>query len=103
MRRTMASRTAIVALAPLADGGVGHMGDWGAGWWILMVAGMVLAWGLVIFGIVWVMRESGRRGERESSDQDSLSILDRRLARGEISPEEHEDRRRILSREPRNE
>jgi hypothetical protein len=33
----------------IADSGFdNHMGDWGAGWWILMAFMMVAFWGLVI-------------------------------------------------------
>jgi hypothetical protein len=30
----------------------------GAGWMIVMMLGMVLSWGLVIVGIVWLLRET---------------------------------------------
>lgn len=76
----------------------GHM-DWDGGWWILMAIGMVLFWGLVIFGIVWIVRELGSRREHQGrSDRgDPLAILDRRLAEGTISAEEYRERRAILS------
>jgi putative membrane protein len=89
-------------LLPLADNDFGHMGDWGAGWWILMMVGMVLFWGLVIVGIVWVVRELGGRRDHAEASASPLDLLDRRLAEGGISPEEYEERRRILSREPRS-
>jgi hypothetical protein len=41
----------------IADSGFdSHMGDWGAGWWVLMALMMVAFWGLVIVGIAWLMR-----------------------------------------------
>jgi uncharacterized membrane protein len=50
---------------PLADYDFGHMGDWSAGWWIVMVISMVIVWGLIVVGIVWIVRElSGRDRQR---------------------------------------
>lgn len=86
----------------LAQGDVdGHM-DWDGGWWILMAIGMVLFWGLVILGIVWLVRELGSgRGRGEPSRQDDpLAILDRSLAEGTISAEQYHERRAILSGGP---
>jgi len=73
--------------------------DWDGGWWILMAIGMVLFWGLLIFGIVWVVRELGSRREHHGrpDPSDPLAILDRRLAEGTISAEEYRERRAILS------
>ena len=86
------------ATSVLADTNFGHMGNWGAGWWILMMIGMVVFWGLVILGIVWVVRElSGRHHASGSTGGGPLEILDRRLAAGEISPEDYQERRRILT------
>lgn len=83
-------------LLPLADMGWGnHMGDWGAGWWILMAVGMVLFWGLVIVGIVWLVRSLGW-GQHAHASASALDILDRRLATGEISPDEYGERRALL-------
>lgn len=80
----------------LADTWGMHDNDIGAGWWIVMMLGMILFWGLVIFGIVWLFREFGssRRGGRAD---DPRAILDRRLAAGEITVREYEQRRKLLS------
>lgn len=91
------SATALLFLADVAFDG--HM-DWGGGgWWIVMALGMVIFWGLVIAGIVWLVREaSGSRphgGERHEGDP--LALLDRRLAEGTISPDEYRERRAILT------
>lgn len=86
----------------LGDMGWGnHMGDWGAGWWILMVLLMVLFWGLVVVGIVWLVRSltPGHLGSRTTP----LELLERRLASGEISPEEFRERRATLTGEPAGE
>lgn len=71
------------------------------GWWIVMAIGMVLFWGLVILGIFWLVRElsdrpAGAAGGRAMPD--ALQMLDRRLAEGEITVEEYEERRRVLDR-----
>ena len=79
-----------------ADMGWGHhMDDWGAGWWILMAFMMVAFWGLVIVGVVWLIRAlmAERHGHGGASP---IELLDRRLASGEISPEEYRERRAVL-------
>jgi putative membrane protein len=72
-----------------------HMGDWGAGWWILMALMMVVFWGLVILGAVWLIRAltSERHGR---SGQSPIEVLDHRLASGEITPEEYRQRRAVI-------
>jgi putative membrane protein len=73
-----------------------HM-DWGWGWWILMVFGMILFWGLVIAGVVWLVHELTRRRDHGGAEPSPLDVLDHRLASGEITPEEYEQRRKLLS------
>jgi len=67
---------------------------WGA-WGIGMLLIMLVFWGLVIAGIVvgirWLMR-SAPAGPRDGA----LEILRERYARGEISREEFETKRRDL-------
>lgn len=85
----------MIAVMPLiGDMGWGnHMDNWGAGWWILMAFLMVAFWGLVIVGIVWLVRSlaGGYHGGRSAID-----VLEHRLASGEISPEEYRQRRATL-------
>jgi putative membrane protein len=74
----------------------GHMG-WDGGWWIVMVVGMVLFWALIVIGAILVVRELTRgRDERRGGEDDAIALLDRRLAAGEISPEEYRERRAVL-------
>jgi putative membrane protein len=86
--------SALLAL-PLADFD-GHM-DWDGGWWILMALAMIFFWGLVIAGIVWVVRELGNSHRQSAAAPDPLAVLDRRLAEGAISPDEYRERRAILT------
>jgi putative membrane protein len=90
----------MIALALLlVDMGWGHhMEDWGAGWWIIMALGMVLFWGLVLVGVVWLVRSLPWRAEHHSTS--ALEVLDRRLAAGEISAEDYRERRAILEGKP---
>jgi uncharacterized membrane protein len=65
---------------------------WGLAWfWMLPV--FVLFWGAVIAVVVFAIRAmSGPRGR----DDAALEILRRRLAAGEISPDDYEKARRLL-------
>ena len=80
----------------------GHM-SWSGGWWILMALGMILFWGLVIVGIVWVVRElrsPADHPDHSGRADDPLAILDRRFAEGAVSAEEYRLRKSILAGEP---
>jgi uncharacterized membrane protein len=66
--------------------------DMGAGGWVFMVLGNIVIWGLVIAFIVWLVQDSRTRSHRGhiSSGASAVEILDRRLASGEITVEEHQ-------------
>ena len=86
----------ISAVTLLADSGFGdHMDNWGAGWWILMMVMMVVFWGLVILGVVWLVRSLGT-GHHHHHGTNAIEVLDSRLAHGEISPDEYRERRSVL-------
>lgn len=75
------------------------MWDWhdSTAMWITMV----IFWTVIAFLIFYAIRTFSERGNsRRSGDSDSraLEILDERYARGEISAEEYEERRRTLTR-----
>jgi len=89
----------IAQTLPLADTWGMH-GDVGAGWMIGMMVLMVLFWGGVILGIVWLIRGVGwsgsAPGERFVSRESPVEILERRFAEGAISPEDYRGRREVL-------
>ena len=75
----------------------GNMGNYGWGWGG-MGFGMLLFWGLLIAGIVTLVKcswGSGACGNRERK-KSALDILKERYARGEIEREEFEQKKRDL-------
>jgi putative membrane protein len=80
-----------------ADGFDMH-GDFGSGWWVVMLVGMLIFWGLVILGAVWLVRELVH-GRARSGSETPLGLLDRRFAAGEISAEEYRERKAVLTGE----
>jgi putative membrane protein len=75
----------------MMDGG---MEGWGWLWGALM---MVLFWGGLVAAIAIAVRasSSSRRGARDERP-DAEAILAERFARGEISRDEFEERRKVL-------
>lgn len=72
-----------------------HDSDVGVGWMIVMMIGMVLFWGLVILGIVWLVRSAPWASPHHGHGT-PLDILDRRFAAGEMSAAEYRERRAVL-------
>jgi putative membrane protein len=93
-----------VTTAPAAEEGyVPWMGHpmWGA-WGFGMMFGMLIFWGLVIVGLIFVFRwfaaqTSGGGSSRQGQGESALDILKKRYARGEIGKEEFEAKKRDLS------
>jgi putative membrane protein len=83
-----------MTLLLLADAWSMHDSDVGVGWMIVMMLGMVLFWGLVILGVVWLVR-GAHLGHRNQAD-DPIAVLDRRLAEGQLSTKEYRERRKLL-------
>lgn len=83
----------IAQTIPVADWGM-H-GDVGWGWMLMMMIMLVLFWGAIIFGAIWLIRSavSGRTEERRESPTE---VLERRFAEGAISVEDYRARRRVL-------
>jgi putative membrane protein len=67
-----------------------YMHGIGWGWWLVMSVGMVGFWALVVWAIVALVRGSAS-GDGSRVDE-PLEVLQRRLARGQISPEDYEQR-----------
>ena len=80
---------------PLADSWNMH-GGWGWGWMVPMMLGMVLFWGAIIFGFVWLIRDGVQR-RQPASEQTALTVLDRRFAEGALSFDEYQQRRDVLN------
>ncbi len=84
-------------------GGWGMMGPWmmgGFGWGWFMPIFMIIFWGLVIWGIVALVRGlSGSRGSDSAppTADSALDILKRRYARGEINTAEFEEKKKDLT------
>jgi len=55
---------------------------------------MIVFWGAIAALVVWATRSVGTT--RTGTSPDSLSILERRYAAGEIDRDEFEERRRVL-------
>ena len=70
----------------------------GWGWWVFGSLMMVVFWrGLVVLVMFAIRGWGGRQdGSGDGHGQDPRRILEERFARGEISAEEFEERRRVL-------
>ena len=71
----------------------GHWPFWQAG---LMWVATVAFWGLLIWAIYALITNLTRRPGPPGSGDDAQRILDQRLARGEISPEEYQRLRDLI-------
>ena len=71
--------------------GAGNMMDWFGGGFM-----MIIFWILLIALIVWVVREASD-GKHPHSSSQALAILKERYARGEISKEEFELKKKDIA------
>jgi putative membrane protein len=66
---------------------------WNDGWswwtWLSMGVGMVVLWGLIVWAVIWAVRNSAGQNTHQDDPQ---TILDRRFARGEIDEQEYRAR-----------
>jgi len=76
------------------------MGGWGWGMGVLGGLGMLLFWGLIIGLVVWLVvtltRSSQSGASRSTPPDTALETLRRRLAAGEITPQEFDVLRQKL-------
>jgi len=76
--------------------GPGMMGGFGWGWFITIA--MILFWGLIIWGIVALVRGLNNQRYCETPATDSaLEILKRRYVQGEITKKEYEQKKKDLA------
>jgi putative membrane protein len=70
-----------------------HWYGTGWSWWAasLMWVGMIAFWAVVIWGVCALIASS-QRGDEDGRTDDPRRILDGRLARGEIDPDEYHRR-----------
>ena len=61
-----------------------------------MMIGMVLFWGAIVLGIVWLIRGASGFGN-PGPEETALAILDRRFAEGALSLEDYRERRSVLT------
>ncbi len=64
----------------------------GGGWWILWL----IFWILVIIGLVLLIKYLWEGGAVKRGQESALEILKKRYARGEISKEEFEEKKKDL-------
>lgn len=79
---------------------------WGGGlhWWgwLLGSFGMVVFWGLIIFGVWYAVTALARATRHHPhGDDGARDVLDRRLARGEIDPDEYRRLRDLIDHDER--
>ena len=78
----------------------GMHGDFGWGWMALMMVFMVVFWGAVIFGVVWLVRGTAQgrwtSGGPPVTKQSPLDILERRFAEGAMTEQDYRARREVL-------
>lgn len=69
-----------------------HWMDWFGGGWFMMI----LWWGLIIVGIVLLVKWLGGKKSQTKRDDSALEILKNRYASGEISKAEFEEKKKDL-------
>jgi putative membrane protein len=75
--------------------GPGMMG--GFGWGLFMPVFMILFWGLIIWGVVALVRGlTGPKGSDLPGEDSALAILKKRYAQGDISREEYQEKKKEL-------
>jgi len=67
----------------------------------LMWIGMIAFWGLVVWAIWALINDLSKKARDERRGGDALGILDQRLARGEIDPNEYRRLRELLAQNDR--
>jgi putative membrane protein len=66
------------------------------GWWGMGWIFMIIFWGLVVVGVIFLIRYLIGTTKTSRSEESALDILKRRYARGEIDREEFEQKKKDL-------
>ena len=81
-------------------GPYGFGGGMGWGGWVAMAVSMVVFWGLAATAVVFAVHWLGHRHDSIPDPDGPLSalrLLDERLARGDIDPDDYSRRRQLLT------
>ena len=89
----------VLAIILGSYGGWGMMGPrtmygYGGGWYMGII--MLVIWGLIIWGIIALIRHFSGTRHNDSYNDSALEILKKRYAKGEISKEEFEEKKKAL-------
>lgn len=70
----------------------------GWGWWqgALAMVGMVAFWGLLAWAVYALVRGGGHSHVERGGAPDARAVLDERLARGEIDPDQYRAMRELI-------
>lgn len=73
---------------------------WGAGGWFAMVIMMILFWGFLVAGVVYIVRHFNHPHQNASPAIDrAIETLKMRFAKGEMDEEEFQRRLKLLKGE----
>jgi len=91
--------TKIPPLPPLLKGGWGDysMGPgmmWG--WWGMGWIFMIIFWGILVVGLIFLIRYLVGTTKASKGEESALDILKKRYARGEVNKEEFEQKKKDL-------
>ena len=73
----------------------GYGMGWGA--WIVMGVGAIAFWAVVVVVVRSLLPGRNAHQDAAVARPDPLALLKERLARGEVTPEEYEQRRRLIT------
>jgi putative membrane protein len=78
----------------------GRWGDYGMGpdmmWWGMGGIFMLIFWGLIVFGVILLIRWLIGITKAVRSEESALDILKKRYARGEIDKDEFEQKKKDI-------